>query len=884
VGRRRCNTGSLDGHQTGQEVEVVLYIDLSRTSYFLAEIKAKLNPYTDYPLCYKHSMKLCNEIYSTEDASNETLGLFNDWDFDLSSFQKYAVEALHLGHHVLVSAPTGSGKTLVANAAIRHSSGHHERVIFLSPIKALSNQKFHEFQEKFPEKSVGIITGNVCFNPEADVLVMTTEILRNTLFQRQMVKEGTLREEQVDLHFEMDIENDLSKVIFDEVHYLNDPNRGGAVEETMMMLPESIQLIMLSATLDKPEKLANWIEGRQTNGSREVWLCIETKRQVPLVHYSFTVAPASQLKKLDKAARTAAETLLGKPLVLKKEGEAFREGNYRKTMKCLRKFELAKVHVNRFYAVGQLVEYMAKNDQLPAIVFVFSRRQTEVYASKINRSLFDEGSKLPSTMADRCKKMILKLPNYKEFLVLPEYLKMVRLLEKGVAFHHAGVPQVLRELVEKLFEQGCIKLLFATETFAVGLNMPVKSAVFPSLDKWDGKTFRTPKSHEYTQMAGRAGRRGMDNIGFVYHLSNSIHHRNTIDAQTYRNMLDGQPQALESNFKIHFNLLLRLLGAKKFELANFASESMLASSIQKEKEWIILQLEKAREAVSSPLYVIPVETLEDYRRKSNELAAGAKKKRRKVLKRQIDDIKASHKRFQADYERFIESLKAKEDVKKYEERLVSIEQYIQGEVSAHLEILERRGFIEGESPNFQLTNKGHIAASIQEMHCLAMADILSSGSFDELTAAQIAGVLSIFTDINISDEFKLNGISYIEAPTEVKNAIAQIGKAYNDYHDIILEQRLPFVGKNEIHYDLVELILNWCESADASGCAKVYAEAEGYGIGTGTFIKAVLKINNMVNELEKVCALTGDSALLSKIRKIPELTIKSIATNQSLYL
>ena len=829
-------------------------------------------------------MKICNETYQTEHASNETLALFSAWDFDLSSFQKYAVEALHLGHHVLVSAPTGSGKTLVADAAIRHSSGHHERVIYLSPIKALSNQKFDEFQKKFPEKSVGIITGNVCFNPEAEVLVMTTEILRNTLFQRQMVMEGSLEKGQVDLHFEMDIENDLSKVIFDEVHYLNDPDRGGAVEETMMMLPGSVQLIMLSATIDKPEKLAHWVEGRQTNGDREVWLCIETKRQVPLIHYSFTVAPSSQLKKLDKTGRSEAEALLGKPIMLKKEGEAFREGNYRKTMKCLRKFELAKIHVNRFYAVGQLVEYMAANDQLPAIVFVFSRRQTEVYASKINRSLFEEGSKLPSTMADRCKKMLLKLPNYKEFLVLPEYLKMVRLLEKGVAFHHAGVPQVLRELVERLFEDGCIKLLFATETFAVGLNMPVKSAVFPSLDKWDGKTFRTPKSHEYTQMAGRAGRRGLDDIGFVYHLSNSIHHRNTIDAQTYRNMLDGQPQTLESNFKIHFNLLLRLLGAKKFELADFASESMLASSIQKEREWTLSQLEKAKEAAGTPLYETPVETLEEYRMKSNELAAGAKKKRRKLLKRQIDDIKASHKRFQADYERFIESLKAEAEVKEYEGRLVNIEQYIQGEVDTHLEILESRGFIEGESPNFHLTSKGHIAASIQEMHCLAMADVLSSGSFDELTAAQIAGVLSIFTDINISDDFKLNGIRYIEAPREVTGAIAAIGKAYDDYHDILLEHRLPFVGKNEIHYDLVELVLNWCESADAAACSKVYDEAEGYGIGTGTFIKAILKINNMVNELEKVCALTGNVALLSKIREIPVLTIKSIATNQSLYL
>jgi len=829
-------------------------------------------------------MRLCNEIYSTEDASDETLGLFSTWDFDLSSFQQYAVEALHLGHHVLVSAPTGSGKTLVADAAIRHSSGHHERVIYLSPIKALSNQKFDEFQKKFPEKSVGIITGNVCFNPEAEVLVMTTEILRNTLFQRQMVMEGSLEKGQVDLHFEMDIENDLSKVIFDEVHYLNDPDRGGAVEETMMMLPGSVQLIMLSATIDKPEKLAHWVEGRQTNGDREVWLCIETKRQVPLIHYSFTVAPSSQLKKLDKTGRSEAEALLGKPLMLKKEGEAFREGNYRKTMKCLRKFELAKIHVNRFYAVGQLVEYMAANDQLPAIVFVFSRRQTEVYASKINRSLFEEGSKLPSTMADRCKKMLLKLPNYKEFLVLPEYLKMVRLLEKGVAFHHAGVPQVLRELVERLFEDGCIKLLFATETFAVGLNMPVKSAVFPSLDKWDGKTFRTPKSHEYTQMAGRAGRRGLDDIGFVYHLSNSIHHRNTIDAQTYRNMLDGQPQTLESNFKIHFNLLLRLLGAKKFELADFASESMLASSIQKEKEWTLSQLERAKEAVGKPLYETPVEALEEYRMKSNELAIGAKKKRRKLLKRQIDDIKASHKRFRADYERFIESSKAEAKVKEYEGRLANVEQYIQGEVSAHLEILESRGFIEGESPNFQLTSKGHMAASIQEMHCLAMADVLSSGSFDELTAAQIAGVLSIFTDINISDDCKLNGIRYIEAPMEVKSAITAIGKAYDNYHDILLEHRLPFVGKNDIHYDLVELVLNWCESADAVACSKIYDEAEGYGIGTGTFIKAILKINNMVNELEKVCALTGDVALLSKIREIPTLTIKSIATNQSLYL
>jgi antiviral helicase SKI2 len=234
-------------------------------------------------------VKICPNTYpvSNEDKYSE---YFDKYPFLLSSFQKFAIEAIVEGNHILVTAHTGSGKTLPAEFAIEHFVSKGKKVIYTSPIKALSNQKFYEFTQKFPNISFGILTGDIKTNPEADVLIMTTEILMNTLYAKNRKDDITtcINKNTSLTMFEMDFENELACVVFDEIHYINDVDRGRVWEETIMMLPQHIQMVMLSATLDSPEKFALWCEtrGQTTNTSNKiVYLTTTYERVVPLTHY-----------------------------------------------------------------------------------------------------------------------------------------------------------------------------------------------------------------------------------------------------------------------------------------------------------------------------------------------------------------------------------------------------------------------------------------------------------------------------------------------------------------------------------------------------------------------------------------------------------------------
>ena len=223
-------------------------------------------------------VKICTEETTTLEPVE------TNYPFELSFFQKAAVTAIQKGDSVLVTAHTGSGKTLPAEYGIEYWVSKGKKVVYTSPIKALSNQKFHEFTDKYPEISFGLLTGDIKYNPEAEVLIMTTEILRNTLFQKTILSTNQTETSSA-LQFDMDLQSELSCVIFDEVHYINDQSRGKVWEEAIMMLPNHVQLIMLSATIDTPTNFATWVE--QQNPTKQVWLCSTNTRVVPLKHYMY---------------------------------------------------------------------------------------------------------------------------------------------------------------------------------------------------------------------------------------------------------------------------------------------------------------------------------------------------------------------------------------------------------------------------------------------------------------------------------------------------------------------------------------------------------------------------------------------------------------------
>ena len=481
-------------------------------------------------------VKICQEYIS--ENYNEYFSYFN---FPLSDFQKWAIESIITSNHCLITAHTGSGKTLPAEFAIQYYKKQGKKVIYTGPIKALCNQKLYDFRNKYPHISFGLLTGDIKDNPEADVLIMTTEILRNTLFNKQVIqseKETFNCNTTPILSFEMDFANDLAAVVFDEVHYIGDEDRGSVWEQAIMLLPNHIQLIMLSATIDKPEKFAKWVEDQKKDeNNKEVYLCSTYDRVVPLTHYMWLTCHQNTIKEVKGTEYEADfKSLMNKPILITDTNSNFNEINYNKIKKVESIIE-KKGYVKRQFVLNGLVKYLKNNNMIPALCFVFSRKHVETCAKEINFSLFDKDDKIPSIIENECKQILIrKLANYKEYVNLPEYLELMEMLKKGIAIHHAGLLPILREIVELLFEKNYIKLLFATETFAVGINMPTKTVIFSGLSKFDGRGMRDLHSHEYTQMAGRAGRRGIDTIGHVIHCNNLF----TLDGiNSYKKMITG---------------------------------------------------------------------------------------------------------------------------------------------------------------------------------------------------------------------------------------------------------------------------------------------------------------------------------------------------------
>jgi superfamily II RNA helicase len=893
-------------------------------------------------------VKICPNAYPAS-SEEKYAPYFEKYPFLLSSFQKFAIESIVEGNHILVTAHTGSGKTLPAEFTIEHFAKKGKKVIYTSPIKALSNQKFYEFTHKFPHISFGILTGDIKTNPEADVLIMTTEILMNTLYAKN--RKETFTEEKVNTNinstmFEMDFENELACVVFDEIHYINDQDRGRVWEETIMMLPHHVQMVMLSATLDSPEKFALWCENRgQTKDqsvalqsvalqsvalesvalesvalealapvNKIVYLTTTYERVIPLTHYSFITCTQGIFKiikdkELEKEIMKTVNTL---HVVQDSKGN-FNDINYMRIHKTLKIFQDKNQYVKRQHVLNTVAKYMVENNMLPAICFVLSRKALEQCAKEITTNLLEDDSKVPYTIRRECEQIIRKLPNYQEYLNLPEYVNMVSLLEKGVAIHHAGIMPILREMVELLFSKGYIKLLFATETFAVGINMPTKTVIFTDVNKFDGTGSRPFYSHEYTQMAGRAGRRGIDTVGHVIHLTNLF--RN-IDQTTLRTMLKGKPQTLVSKFKISYNLLLNLIDIGETNYTKYAKRSMIQNDIDKTMEGQNDSIRKLQSEIDNMSLILdncktPIETVTKYIDLQHARITSVNKKR-KEIDRNIQQITDTWKTVEKDIE-IVSNYNLKKDMlTKLNDELLATETTLETNVGKVIKMLRDNYFIRKElkegglnpvengikwglnpvegglkeglqCENPVLSLKGHIATNLREVHCLIFAELIHSGKFKQFGAKEIVGILSCFTNISVPEDkrYILPRSDYIK----VNDCVTEINDMYQKQLDLELKNQIDTGIDYSIHFDLIDYSIKWCETENDVDCKILLNEiGENKEIFLGEFIKAILKINNITSEMEKVAELLGDLEFLSVLKQVPQLTLKFVATNQSLYV
>lgn len=777
---------------------------------------------------------------------------------ELSPFQKTAIQAIVDGHHSLSCVPTGSGKTLPALFAIDYFTRLGKKVIYTSPIKALSNQKYHEFSQKFPNLSVGILTGDIKTNPTGNVLIMTAEILQNIIVSKtsNLVK-------YIDL-------DSVACIIHDEIHMINDEFRGHVWEELIMSCPSTIQMVMLSATLDSPESFVRWIE-TLPNNNKKVYLETSTIRSVPLKHFGFLTNTTKIIKttKKDPEILSMLEETCNKFIPLYTTNKKFEDANYDRIKNVLTMYKKYNHFENIIHVLDRVLKKMVEEEMFPAVCFLLSKKQIETISQQITTELLEFDSKIPYTIQKECEKILRsKFSNYKEFTELTEFFTLTKLLERGIGIHHSGMIPVLRELVEILFEKGCIKLLFATETFSVGLNMPIKTSIFTDIFKFDGNGKRMFLPHEFIQASGRAGRRGLDTQGFVIHLFNLYQ---THDKCDFRLLLDGPSQKLSSKFKLSFHLFLSNDNVNSFcssSMTNFETNNGI-KKLDKEELQLVEKIQREKEKQ----YRTPNDVIEHYQ--SLFRYKSSKQKKKNLLKQaEIRD----------DYPSIETDIKLQNELKKLEERLCLLRskkeaemQSLDRKLSIMKDFLIQQDFFAKDGTR---TILGNIASRIHHVPCLAISKKMNE--IAKLNLEDLVSFLGCFIPVHIADKDQ-----NISCPSNCsfENLIRDIDNLYNDYYSFEMKEGI-FSGENYlIQYHFCFLLKEWI-NVETDGQAILFLNQmkKEKGIFLGEFVKYIMNINNLSKELENVAEYLGNMEFLSKLQQIPEKTIKFIVTNQSLYV
>ena len=822
---------------------------------------------------------------------------FKLFQHDLSPFQKHAIQGIVDGNHVLVTAATGSGKTLPAEFAIRHFTGLGKRVIYCSPIKALSNQKTFDFTQKYPDITFGLLTGDIKTNPSAQVLIMTTEILMNQLFTQSENRKDS------SLSFSMDIENELGCVVFDEFHYINDAHRGHVWEQTILMLPQHVQMVMLSATLDDPVKSARWIEARsdQKLGDpllKQVVICSTDTRIVPLTHYVYMNGTEGFYKKMkDKETEAKFRKSVDKCLPIRSADGVFNESTYKEAKMVLDALAGNDVQLKRKTVLNNLFAHLRDQDMLPAICFVFSRKAVEQCAEEIkgtdgslmNPPLNDEhsGSSGPQVHL-LCESILKRLPNWREYQGLPEYQNLVALLEKGIGIHHSGMIPVLREIVEFMISKKYIKVLFATESFAIGLDCPIKTAVFINLKKYDGgDSPRYLLPHEYTQMAGRAGRRGIDTVGHVVHCSNLFE---LPSMTTYKEVLCGKPQKLESKFQIYYSVVLNLFkNAENVlvkDIEKFIAKSMLQTEMDKMSAGLLREVEDTEKKIEQKEQGFANlkttrETLKTYSDLLVKQQFSANKKR-KEIDISIRKMFSENPNLEKDYVFYIDYLKFQKSLDETQLRLRANQNYILDKVQRLINVLVEVGVIQMISEDEYTL----VVGVVSEINPILVTRISSVwNNFEDFGPKDLVAFFSLFTDVRVNEECRIYpGFSNYCDQTFMNEKIKNFEKVRSEL--LVLEEshgiHMKDTGLDGLCYDLIDCMYAWCDCTNEAECKTVISVIEANGVSIGDFTKAILKISTLGREL--MGTTTSCVELAHKLSQIDKLILKYVATNQSLYL
>jgi superfamily II RNA helicase len=764
-------------------------------------------------------MESNSEYYTLLNSKFE--GEFNsdpyDFGFELDDFQKHAITSIKKGENVLVTAHTGSGKTVPAIFGITDSLVKNKKIIYTSPIKSLSNQKLFELKQNFPD--VGILTGDIKFNPDAQCVIMTTEILRNILYQ----KEST--------HVSID---EVDKVIFDEVHYINDTDRGRVWEECLILMPKDIVLIMLSATIDKAHEFASWVgnlKQKKTN------LIPTSHRVVPLEHYFYNYESESITKIVDN------------------KGSFHNYDIIKKEYKIITSSKI----INKF------CEFLKEKNYLPCLFFVFSRKECERLAKSLNKSFVDGET---SCEIDRI--FNYELRNYKKiYEKSPQYHDVYKLVMKGIAYHHSGLVPILKEVIEILFSKGLVKVLFATETFAVGVNMPTKTVIFPKLKKYSNNSFRYLRTDEYLQMAGRAGRRGLDKFGNVIILPID----EMMEKLPLKKMMIGKSPSIVSKFKLNYQFLLKIMLNKTHDLSKFMDCSLLNVDNKNNIKSLEMEKEILKDKYFHGLKDNELKLIKEYIKKEimvkNMRQNAARKENIKLNKMKLDI-----KNFNKIYSKYNKYLENNKNIEKINKSIEYCNVFVNEDVNKMVKYLKDNNYICQETNKVLL--KGIMASEISECNEIILTEVLNSTIFDDISKEEIVALISTFI------EEKSNKVNFddLNVPKRLKDKldnISYIAKDFGDYE--YNECRIDIETDWNLYLSFIGPAYDW---ACGKSIYEIYNNYEN--IYEGTFIRNILRINNIIETIKNICAMNNNSEMLKKLEDIEKMLIRDQVTTESLYI
>jgi len=789
--------------------------------------------------------------------------------FPLDPFQQHALCAIAKEEHVLVCAKTGSGKTLVGEYQIYHSLSKGMRVFYTTPIKSLSNQKFQDLKEQFREATVGIMTGDIKFCPDAQIVIMTTEILRNLLY-----KKGTATE-HLGLTASLSLDH-VDAIVFDECHYINDRARGSVWEETMILLPSTIKMVMLSATLDRPEQLARWL-GEQKRVP--VHLIQTHYRIVPLTHY--LLDKNQKMVTLMDAKERYDESVYLQWLHGRKRQEEEQRAYQRAVAnaKAQGKGQVGcipgKAHVAHFvHQMNETITLLEKEELLPAIWFVLSRKQCENYASQVTHTLLDS-----SDMAAVKHIISFHLHRY-PLETIPQYHQIRDLLCRGIAFHHSGLLPLLKEIVEILFSKGFVKLLFCTETFAVGLNMPTKTVVFAGFKKYDEERgcMRVLRTDEYFQMAGRAGRRGKDTKGVVLYVPD----REPLEPLDMFHMMKGALPPLSSHMTFHYDFLLKSIPSSTTWL-HIMEQSYWFQ--EKQRERAVLQ--KERDVCFAMLESLTLE--EPYQSGCEARHVLEQKKKqtvnasRKELQRQMDSllnrqVGPKWKEAWTTYQARLEKTALLLD---YDDAL---QDYIPSYVEPMVSFLYQTGYLTQEDPyslqKEHVTLKGLLATEINEGHSLLITELYVQNVISSLSGEDLVLLLTVFLDAKYDEETPTEAeVSFLRSHSPLKHALDTLEHIINAFKKVEEDIKSSF---GDAYWATTTKwmapIERWMRGEHASAICSEFELFEG------NFIRSVMKLVHILDEVQTIAVYCQHTEMVDRLTAIRPMVLRDVALSESLYV